>query len=78
MFGCELVSILLCQLTLTFYISGLLPGKPVQTNLQQVDETHAVFFLGNPAEINHVCVFLLGDSKLSLSAFLVILCFVYL
>ncbi|KIJ37109.1 hypothetical protein M422DRAFT_33960 [Sphaerobolus stellatus SS14] len=38
----------------------VLPGKPVLTNLQQVDETHAVFYLGHPAEINHICVFLLG------------------
>jgi len=38
----------------------LLPGRPLQTNLQQIDETHAVFTLENPASINHLCVFLLG------------------
>ncbi|ESK92258.1 inositol metabolism protein opi10 [Moniliophthora roreri MCA 2997] len=35
-------------------------GRPLQTNLQQVDETHALFELPNASTINHVCVFLLG------------------
>ncbi|KAF8178224.1 hypothetical protein K438DRAFT_1046261 [Mycena galopus ATCC 62051] len=35
-------------------------GRLLQTNLQQVDETHAVFELPNASAINHVCVFLLG------------------
>ncbi|KAF7366350.1 DUF775-domain-containing protein [Mycena sanguinolenta] len=35
-------------------------GRLLQTNLQQVDETHAVFELQNASAINHVCVFLLG------------------
>ncbi|KAF8470369.1 hypothetical protein JB92DRAFT_3056095 [Gautieria morchelliformis] len=38
----------------------LLPGRALQTNLQQIDETHAIFTLENPASINHLCVFLLG------------------
>jgi len=32
----------------------------VQTNLQQVDETHALFELPNASTINHICLFLLG------------------
>ncbi|KAK7062807.1 hypothetical protein VNI00_000300 [Paramarasmius palmivorus] len=35
-------------------------GRLLQTNLQQVDETHALFELPNASTINHVCVFLLG------------------
>ncbi|KAF8625075.1 hypothetical protein AX15_005557 [Amanita polypyramis BW_CC] len=35
-------------------------GRIVQTNLQQVDETHAYFELPNASTINHLCVFLLG------------------
>jgi len=35
-------------------------GRLLQTNLQQVDEAHALFELPNASAINHVCVFLLG------------------
>jgi len=35
-------------------------GRLLQTNLQQVDETHAYFELPNASAINHICVFLLG------------------
>jgi len=35
-------------------------GRLLQTNLQQVDETHALFELPNASTINHICVFLLG------------------
>ncbi|KAJ7030800.1 hypothetical protein C8F04DRAFT_1112531 [Mycena alexandri] len=35
-------------------------GRLLQTNLQQVDETHALFELPAAGTINHVCVFLLG------------------
>ncbi|KAJ7076499.1 hypothetical protein B0H15DRAFT_864040 [Mycena belliarum] len=35
-------------------------GRLLQTNLQQIDETHAVFELPAASTINHVCVFLLG------------------
>jgi len=35
-------------------------GRLLQTNLQQVDETHALFELPNASTINHLCVFLLG------------------
>ena len=35
-------------------------GRLLQTNLVQVDETHAYFELMNASTINHVCVFLLG------------------
>ncbi|TFK29462.1 DUF775-domain-containing protein [Coprinopsis marcescibilis] len=35
-------------------------GRPLQTNLIQVDETHAYFELPFASSINHVCVFLLG------------------
>ncbi|KAK7057381.1 DUF775-domain-containing protein [Favolaschia claudopus] len=35
-------------------------GRLLQTNLQQVDETHALFELQNASAINHMCVFLLG------------------
>ncbi|KAF5343311.1 hypothetical protein D9757_014161 [Collybiopsis confluens] len=39
----------------------LVAGRLLQTNLQQIDETHAVFELSNASTINHVCVFLLGN-----------------
>jgi hypothetical protein len=39
-------------------------GRLLQTNLQQVDETHAYFELPNASAINHICVFLLGTGKL--------------
>ena len=35
-------------------------GRLLQTNLQQIDETHAMFELPNADTINHLCVFLLG------------------
>ncbi|KAJ8520515.1 hypothetical protein ONZ45_g2658 [Pleurotus djamor] len=35
-------------------------GRLLQTNLQQVDETHAYFELPNASTINHISVFLLG------------------
>ncbi|KAH9917986.1 DUF775-domain-containing protein [Fomitopsis serialis] len=35
-------------------------GRLLQTNLQQIDETHAMFELPNASTINHICVFLLG------------------
>ncbi|KIY49702.1 DUF775-domain-containing protein [Fistulina hepatica ATCC 64428] len=35
-------------------------GRPLQTNLQQIDETHAIFELPCAHSINHICVFLLG------------------
>lgn len=35
-------------------------GRLLQTNLEQVDETHVVFQLENSTSINHICVFLLG------------------
>ncbi|KAJ7121056.1 hypothetical protein C8R44DRAFT_171579 [Mycena epipterygia] len=35
-------------------------GRLLQTNLQQVDETHALFELPAASSINHICVFLLG------------------
>ena len=38
-------------------------GRLLQTNLQQVDETHAYFELSNASTINHICVFLLGTGK---------------
>jgi hypothetical protein len=38
-------------------------GRLLQTNLQQVDETHAYFELQNASAINHICVFLLGTGK---------------
>ena len=42
-------------------------GRLLQTNLQQVDETHALFELPAASTINHVCVFLLGTSKFNSS-----------
>ncbi|KAJ3746347.1 DUF775-domain-containing protein [Lentinula detonsa] len=38
----------------------LVAGRHLQTNLQQIDDTHAIFELPNASSINHVCVFLLG------------------
>ncbi|KAI0080465.1 DUF775-domain-containing protein [Panus rudis PR-1116 ss-1] len=35
-------------------------GRPIQTDLRQIDETHAIFELPSAEQINHVCVFLLG------------------
>ncbi|EIM87588.1 DUF775-domain-containing protein [Stereum hirsutum FP-91666 SS1] len=35
-------------------------GRLLQTNLQQIDETHAAFELPSATSINHICVFLLG------------------
>jgi len=35
-------------------------GRLLQTNLQQIDDTHAVFELPAANTINHICVFLLG------------------
>jgi hypothetical protein len=36
-------------------------GRLLQTNLQQVDETHALFEIPAAEKVNHVCVFLLGN-----------------
>ena len=38
-------------------------GRLLQTNLQQVDESHAMFELQNAETINHLCVFLLGTGE---------------
>ncbi|KAJ3761733.1 DUF775-domain-containing protein [Lentinula raphanica] len=38
----------------------LVAGRLLQTNLQQIDDTHAIFELPNASSINHVCVFLIG------------------
>ncbi|CCA72516.1 hypothetical protein PIIN_06453 [Serendipita indica DSM 11827] len=35
-------------------------GRLLQTNLQQVDETHCTFALEAAETINHICVFMLG------------------
>lgn len=35
-------------------------GRLLQTDLQQVDETHALFQIPAAEQVNHVCVFLLG------------------
>ncbi|KAG8775360.1 hypothetical protein FRB91_011808 [Serendipita sp. 411] len=35
-------------------------GRLLQTNLQQIDETHCTFSLESAETINHLCVFLLG------------------
>jgi len=35
-------------------------GRLLQTNLEQVDETHALFQLPAAESINHICVFVLG------------------
>jgi hypothetical protein len=40
-------------------------GRLLQTNLQQIDETHALFELPQASTINHVCVFLLGTGESS-------------
>ena len=42
----------------------LVAGRLPQTNLQQIDETHAIFELHDASTINHICVFLVGDSTL--------------
>ncbi len=38
-------------------------GRLLQTNMTQVDQTHAYFELANAVAINHICVFLLGDGE---------------
>ncbi|KAK9385836.1 hypothetical protein V1515DRAFT_538949 [Lipomyces mesembrius] len=40
-------------------------GRPVQTNLQQVDETKFVFQIEDGARLNHIAVFLLPGSRFS-------------
>ncbi|KIK07065.1 hypothetical protein K443DRAFT_87991 [Laccaria amethystina LaAM-08-1] len=35
-------------------------GRLLQTDLQQIDDTHAYFQLQSASSINHICVFLLG------------------
>lgn len=42
-------------------------GRLLQTNLQQVDESHALFELPAASSINHISVFLLGTGELALS-----------
>lgn len=42
-------------------------GRLLQTNLQQVDETHALIELPAASSINHLCVFLLGTGPLNFS-----------
>jgi len=39
-------------------------GRSLQTNLQQIDDTHAAFDIDNAASVNHICVFLLGTVPL--------------
>jgi len=39
---------------------AIVGGRLVQTNLQQIDETHFVFPLDQPFQINHLTVFLTG------------------
>ena len=36
-------------------------GRPLQTNIQTIDDTHAIFELPHASSVNHVCVFLLGN-----------------
>lgn len=43
-------------------------GRILQTNLQQIDDTHACFELPNAETINHICVFLLGTGAYAVSA----------
>ncbi|KAH9915189.1 DUF775-domain-containing protein [Epithele typhae] len=38
----------------------LVAGRLLQTNLAQIDETHATFEIHNATAVNHLCVFLLG------------------
>jgi hypothetical protein len=38
-------------------------GRLLQTNIQQVDETHALFEIPAAEKVNHVCVFLLGTGQ---------------
>ena len=38
-------------------------GRLLQTNLQQIDETHALFEISDAGSINHISVFLLGTGK---------------
>lgn len=37
-------------------------GRLLQTNLQQIDDTHALFDIPAAEKVNHICVFLLGTS----------------
>ena len=38
-------------------------GRLLQTNLQQIDETHALFEIADAGSINHISVFLLGTGR---------------
>jgi len=49
-------------------------GRLLQTNLTQVDESHAYFELVNASSINHVCVFLAGTGKSILLCFKARMC----
>ncbi|GMK58146.1 hypothetical protein CspeluHIS016_0501780 [Cutaneotrichosporon spelunceum] len=40
---------------------AIVAGRLVQTNLQHIDDTHFVFTLERPYEINHLTVFLTGE-----------------
>lgn len=48
-------------------------GRLLQTNLQQVDETHALFEIPAAEKVNHVCVFLLGTGGRHLLALVTII-----
>lgn len=41
----------------------IVAGRSLQTELNQIDETHAAFELPAAEQINHICVFLLGTGK---------------
>ncbi|BEI82324.1 hypothetical protein CcaverHIS002_0301920 [Cutaneotrichosporon cavernicola] len=40
---------------------AIVAGRLVQTNLQRIDDTHFVFTLERPYDINHLTVFLTGE-----------------
>lgn len=43
----------------------IVAGRQIQTNLQQVSEGKYVFILPEPAKINHLVVFVTGNSLCS-------------
>ena len=46
---------------ITTMFGCLVAGRLPQTNLQQIDETRAVFEIPAATTVNHICVFLLGS-----------------
>ena len=56
-------------LSAQFMFRCCVAGRLVQTDLQQVDDTHACFWLEAASSMKHICVFLLGTGTWYLTFF---------